>query len=174
VLIATAARTEDPLDALCTPRDRPTSNLHSNITGTAAYATMQRHRPADSMNDVDRMLAESAYKHFTAAVIACMDAGALARADPLTVALEFWSTAHGMAALVIAKPRPPWGDKMALADRVLRSAALGHEISGTKATRTASGQHPTSTPPRGLDGATHLPEKAGRRHGRSGGWRRSG
>jgi hypothetical protein len=66
---------------------------------------------------------------FAAAVTACMDAGAFARTDPLTVSPEIWTAAHGIAPLLITKPSLPWGNKMAFATRVLRSAAIGHAAS---------------------------------------------
>jgi hypothetical protein len=43
---------------------------------------------------------------------------------PLT--LDLWTAAHGLASLMIAKPYLPWGDQEAVANRVLRAAALGH------------------------------------------------
>ena len=46
--------------------------------------------------------------------------------EPLSITLELWSAAHGIASLMICKPFLPWGDTEAIADRVLCSAALGH------------------------------------------------
>ena len=54
---------------------------------------------------------------FAGAVTACMDAGAFARTDPLTVSPEIWTAAHGIAPLLITKPSLPWGNKMAFATR---------------------------------------------------------
>jgi hypothetical protein len=39
-----------------------------------------------------------------------------------------WAAAHGIASLLITKSFFPWGDKLAVANNVLRSAALGHAI----------------------------------------------
>ena len=45
--------------------------------------------------------------------------GIYQRDDPTTVALELWAAAHGVAAMLIAKPHLPFGDAEAFADRVL-------------------------------------------------------
>jgi hypothetical protein len=54
-----------------------------------------------------------------------MQAGIFADADPLPITFELWSAAHGIASLMITKPFLPWGDKDAVAERVLCAAALG-------------------------------------------------
>jgi len=75
---------------------------------------------------LDHVLADAAFSHMLGTVSACMEHGIFAAGDPIPVALELWSAAHGIASLMIAKPFLPWGDKMATANSVLRSAALGH------------------------------------------------
>jgi AcrR family transcriptional regulator len=78
--------------------------------------------------DLDTVLADSAFSHLRDTVTECMAAGIFAPDDPLPVAMAMWSAAHGVAALMIAKPFLPWGDKLAFATGVLRSAALGHAV----------------------------------------------
>jgi AcrR family transcriptional regulator len=78
--------------------------------------------------DVDTVLADGAFQHFTSVVEACIEAGLFAAGDPLAITLELWSAAHGIAALMIAKPFLPWGEQEAVADRVLCAAALGHVV----------------------------------------------
>jgi AcrR family transcriptional regulator len=90
-------------------------------------ATMGEGRP-DS--DVDITLASSAFQHMVVGVQAMMDEGIFAREDPTTVALEMWTAAHGVAALLIAKPYLPWGDVEAFTDRVLRAVCSGQIVSG--------------------------------------------
>ena len=75
---------------------------------------------------IDEVLASSAFVHFNATVTECIEAGIFPDGDPLPITLELWSAAHGIAALMIAKPFLPWGDVEAVADRVLCAAALGH------------------------------------------------
>jgi AcrR family transcriptional regulator len=73
----------------------------------------------------DGVLTESAFGHLSETVKECMDAGVFAPGDPTPIAFEMWAAAHGIAALVIAKPYAPWGDIDSFAYRVLRSAAVG-------------------------------------------------
>jgi AcrR family transcriptional regulator len=80
--------------------------------------------------DVDEVLANSAFEHFNATVVECIDAGIFPAGDPLPVTLDLWSAAHGIASLLIAKPFLPWGDRDAAAERVLCAAALGHATAG--------------------------------------------
>jgi hypothetical protein len=59
-----------------------------------------------------------------------MAAGYFATGDPLSLTVDLWTAAHGLASLMIAKPYLPWGDRDAVAERVLCSAALGHAAMG--------------------------------------------
>jgi AcrR family transcriptional regulator len=80
--------------------------------------------------DVDEVLAHSAFEHFNATVVECIDAGIFPAGDPLPITLDLWSAAHGIASLLIAKPFLPWGDRDQAAERVLCAAALGHAAVG--------------------------------------------
>ncbi len=80
--------------------------------------------------DVDEVLASGAFLHFGATVQECIDAGIFVGDDPLPITLDLWAAAHGIAALMIAKPFLPWGDRDAAAERVLCAAALGHAAAG--------------------------------------------
>ncbi|MDP9117841.1 MAG: TetR/AcrR family transcriptional regulator [Actinomycetota bacterium] len=75
---------------------------------------------------VDEVLASSAFVHFNATVVECIDAGIFVGDDPLPITLDLWAAAHGVASLMIAKPFLPWGDVDAVADRALCATALGH------------------------------------------------
>lgn len=90
-------------------------------------ATMGEGRPG---SDVDVTLNSSAFRHMRAGVIAMMDEGIYVRDDPTRVALELWSAAHGVAALLIAKPYLPWGDVEVFTDRVLRAVCCGQIVGG--------------------------------------------
>jgi AcrR family transcriptional regulator len=81
-------------------------------------------------SDVDVTLASSAFMHMRAAVQALMDEGIYAPDDATRVALELWTAAHGVAALLIAKPYLPWGDVETFADRVMRAVCCGQVVSG--------------------------------------------
>ena len=86
-------------------------------------ATME---PCTDPAAVDEALAGSAFAHLHEAVRDCMDAGVFAQGETLPIALDLWSAAHGVAALIIAKPYLPWGDTGEVARRMLCAIALGH------------------------------------------------
>jgi AcrR family transcriptional regulator len=91
-------------------------------------ATMERCPTEGQPGHLDNVLADAAFVHFMETVQVCMDAGIFAAGDPLPITLQLWSAAHGIAALMIAKPFLPWGDAVAIADRVLCAAALGTAV----------------------------------------------
>jgi AcrR family transcriptional regulator len=78
--------------------------------------------------NVDDVIRAGAFAHFAETVTACMKAGIFAEGDPVPVALDLWAAAHGIAALMIAKPYLPWGDTDDIANRVLRAAAVGRAV----------------------------------------------
>lgn len=90
-------------------------------------ATMGEGRPG---SDVDVTLDSSAFVHMRAGVQVMMDAGIYSAGDATAVALELWSAAHGVAALLIAKPYLPWGDAELFADRVLGAVCCGQIVTG--------------------------------------------
>lgn len=83
-----------------------------------------------SGSHVDIALDSSAFKHMRASVQTLIDEGLYRSDDPTTIALELWSAAHGVAALLIAKPHLPFGDVEAFADRVLGAVLCGHMVAG--------------------------------------------
>jgi AcrR family transcriptional regulator len=78
------------------------------------------------MAEVDRVLESSAFAHFHATVLECIEAGIFAGADPLATTFDLWSAAHGVAGMLIVKGYLPFGTVDEFADRVLCAAALGH------------------------------------------------
>ncbi|MGZ4528167.1 MAG: TetR/AcrR family transcriptional regulator [Mycobacterium sp.] len=83
-----------------------------------------------SGSNVDVTLDSSAFKHMRATVQMLMDDGIYLPDDPTRVALQLWSAAHGVAAMLIAKPHLPFGDVEAFADRVLCSVFCGQVVIG--------------------------------------------
>lgn len=83
-----------------------------------------------SGSNVDMALASTAFKHMRASVQTLMDEGVYRTDDPTTIALELWTAAHGVAALLIAKPHLPFGDVDSFADRVLGAVLCGHMVAG--------------------------------------------
>jgi AcrR family transcriptional regulator len=90
-------------------------------------ATMSEGRPG---SDVDMTLNSSAFMHMRASVQALIDEGIYTAGDATQIALEMWTAAHGVAALLIAKPYLPWGDVEAFTDRVLLAVCCGQIVSG--------------------------------------------
>jgi AcrR family transcriptional regulator len=90
-------------------------------------ATMGEGRP-DS--DVDMTLNTSAFAHLRSAVADLMAEGTYPQGDSTAYALELWTAAHGVAALLISRPYLPWGDAEEFADRVLRAVCCGHIVTG--------------------------------------------
>jgi AcrR family transcriptional regulator len=90
-------------------------------------ATMGEGRPG---SEVDMALNSSAFAHLRAAVEALIAQDVYPDGDATDYALELWTVAHGIAALLISRPYLPWGDVEAFADRVLRSAVVGQIMSG--------------------------------------------
>ncbi|CAN5360644.1 TetR/AcrR family transcriptional regulator [soil metagenome] len=90
-------------------------------------ATMCQGTPG---SDVDASLTSSAFIHMRDSVQTLMDEGIYAPGDPTAMALQLWTAAHGVAALLIAKPYFPFGDIDAFADQVLRAVCCGHIVAG--------------------------------------------
>ncbi|MFX0579334.1 TetR/AcrR family transcriptional regulator [Nocardia nepalensis] len=84
--------------------------------------------PGETAGAVDQVLTSSAFAHFAATVTECMNLGVITPGDPVPVVLELWSSAHGVASLLIAKPYLPWGDLDEFTDRVLRSICVGRAV----------------------------------------------
>jgi AcrR family transcriptional regulator len=90
-------------------------------------ATMGEGRPG---SDVDLTLNSSAFMHLRTSVETLIAEGVYPPGDATAMALELWTAAHGVAAMLIAKPYLPWGDAEEFADRVLRAVSLGQIVAG--------------------------------------------
>lgn len=90
-------------------------------------AMMGESRPG---SDVDMALNTSAFVHMRNSVQSLIDEGIYPLGDSTTKALELWTAAHGLAAMLISRPDLPWGDAEEFADRVLRAVCVGHIVSG--------------------------------------------
>jgi AcrR family transcriptional regulator len=90
-------------------------------------ATMGEGRPG---SDVDMALNSSAFEHMRIAIESLMAEGIYPAGDSAAFVLELWAAAHGVAAMLISRPYMPWGDAEEFTDRVLRSVAIGHIVSG--------------------------------------------
>jgi AcrR family transcriptional regulator len=85
---------------------------------------------------IDEVLQSSAFSHLSSTVQECIAQG-IFEGEVLPITFDMWAAAHGVAALLIAKPYLPFGDVEEFADRALCCAALGH------AARPLVGAEPT-------------------------------
>ena len=81
-------------------------------------------------SDVDMALNTSAFVHMRDSVESLIEEGIYSPGDPTRLALELWTVAHGVAALLMSRPYLPWGDVEVFADKVLRSVCVGQIVSG--------------------------------------------
>ncbi|MFI5510686.1 TetR/AcrR family transcriptional regulator [Mycobacterium sp. NPDC051804] len=130
---AAAAGEAAPIDAL---RAQGLAYVRFAVKTPELYriATMGEGRPG---SDVDLMLNNSAFVHICSTVEALMAEGILPDNDSTTVALELWTAAHGVAAMLISRPYLPWGDTEEFADRVLKAIVVGEIVSGAIGPTTA-------------------------------------
>ncbi|CAJ1580576.1 TetR/AcrR family transcriptional regulator [[Mycobacterium] wendilense] len=100
-------------------------------------ATMGEGRPG---SDVDAALTSSAFVHLRESVASLISEGVYPPGDPTTLTLELWTAAHGVAAMLIAKPYLPFGDPLTFADNVLRAVCTGHMAIGIVGVDSDPGQ----------------------------------
>lgn len=77
--------------------------------------------------EVDEVLHSASFSHLQATVEECIAAG-IFQGESLAITFEVWAAAHGVAALMIAKPYLPFGEAEDFADRALCAAAIGHAV----------------------------------------------
>jgi hypothetical protein len=83
---------------------------------------MQAHEP--HAEAVDALVASGAFGYLVQSVQACLDSGLL-EGDPVELGLSLWAAAHGVAALLVAKPYFPWPELDGFIDRTVCMAGLG-------------------------------------------------
>ena len=127
------AAASEPLDKL---RAYGMAYVHFAVTHPEHYRLALMDPCPTPYPQLDDVIASSAFAHFQQTVQECVTAGIFAD-DPLAITFDLWAAAHGVAALLIAKPYLPFGTSEEFADRVLCAAALGH------AARQLVGDDPT-------------------------------
>jgi AcrR family transcriptional regulator len=120
-LRAAGEAASDPLDAL---RAQGNAYVRFALENPEHYRVvmMQAHEPDPSA--VDMLAASGAFGYLVQSVEECLDAGLL-EGDPVELGVSLWAAAHGVAALLVAKPYFPWPDVDALIDRTVCMAGLG-------------------------------------------------
>lgn len=80
--------------------------------------------PSNAERDPHEEIASGAFAHLLDSVVACEALGVL-EGDPVELGLRLWAGAHGLAALLIAKPGFPWPPVEELVDRTMHALGLG-------------------------------------------------
>jgi AcrR family transcriptional regulator len=115
---------EDPLDALWA---RGRAYVRFGLENPEHYRIMFMTRPLDDVRpgDTDMLPGLTAFSHVVDDVARCMDAGAIAVADPFLVATNLWTAVHGITSLLIARPDFPWPDLDRLMGHVVEVQTRG-------------------------------------------------
>jgi AcrR family transcriptional regulator len=85
---------------------------------------LMRKHESEAGSYADLVLASAAFAHFVASVRECVDAGVF-EGQPEELALRLWTAAHGLAALLVAKPYFPWPPLDELIDSTISMAGIG-------------------------------------------------
>lgn len=113
---------EDAPDPVAALHAQGVAYVHFALENPEHYRVvmMQPHDTAQgSMQSVG-----AGFEHLVQSVQACIDAGVF-EGDPLELALGLWTSVHGLAALLIAKPYLPWPDVDAFIERSVWRAGAG-------------------------------------------------
>ncbi|MBW3656986.1 MAG: TetR/AcrR family transcriptional regulator [Gemmatimonadetes bacterium] len=120
-LRAAAKGADNPFEAL---RAQGNAYVHFALENPEHYrlVMMTKHAPGDKPSD--QLIARGAFGYLVESVRRCVQEGVYA-GDPVELALGLWAAAHGVAALLVAKPYFPWPDRDAFIDRTICMAGLG-------------------------------------------------
>ena len=111
----------DPLEGL---RAQGNAYVRFAIANPEHFRVVMMQAHAPSLDGVDALAATGAFGYLLASVQECLDLGVL-EGEPADLALSLWAAAHGVAALLVAKPYFPWPDIDAFIDRTVCMAGLG-------------------------------------------------
>jgi AcrR family transcriptional regulator len=123
-----------PLDGL---RRRGRAYVQFGLDRPEQYRILFMTRPPEGWT-ADRIVENAAFGHLLESVQASLDAGVLAPANPLLVALGLWAAVHGITSLLITKPQLPWPDVDQLVDHVVAMCVDGLAARPTKPSRRAA------------------------------------
>lgn len=118
---AAGAAASNPFEGL---RAQGNAYVHFALENPEQYRLVMmspHHSPAES---AEQMVAVGAFGYLVDSVRQCSVQGVY-RGDPIELALGLWAAAHGVAALLIAKPHFPWPDVDAFIDTTICMAGLG-------------------------------------------------
>ncbi len=109
----------DPFEAL---RRQGVAYVHFALANPEHYRIVMMGGPSDYAPADE--VASGAFGHLLASVTSCVAIGVL-EGDPVQLGMQLWATAHGIASLLIAKPRFPWPPVDELVDSTMCAAGIG-------------------------------------------------
>jgi AcrR family transcriptional regulator len=112
---------DDPFDAL---RRQGNAYVHFAVENPEHYRIVMMTSRDPGAATTDALIASGAFGYLVESVRTCIDAGVF-QGDPVEIALGLWAAAHGVAALLVAKPYFPWPDRDAFIDRTICMAGIG-------------------------------------------------
>jgi AcrR family transcriptional regulator len=115
------ADADDPFDAL---RRQGNAYVHFALENPEHYRIVMMTEHAPAPESVDGLIAGDAFGYLVASVRRCLEIG-IFEGDADEIALGLWAAAHGVAALLIAKPYFPWPERDAFIDRTICMAGIG-------------------------------------------------
>ncbi len=123
VIEEAATGVADPVEAL---RRRGAAYVRFGLEHPEQYRILFMTKASETPNDwtPDRTIGSAAFTHLVTAVQACLEAGAIAPADPVLIASGLWAAVHGVTSLLIAKRGLEWPLEE-LVDHVLRVQIRG-------------------------------------------------
>lgn len=114
-----SADAPDPWQGL---RRQGIAYVHFALENPEHYRIVMMGRPTTM--DPAEEIASGAFSHLLDRVQACVAIGVL-EGDPIQLGMQLWAAAHGIAALLIAKPMFPWPPVEELVDDTICAAGAG-------------------------------------------------
>ncbi len=112
----------NPLEAL---RRQGVAYVEFAVANPEHYRLVMMRKHAFTQEQyADLVMASAAFSHLVSTVAECVTAGVFV-GEPDQLALRLWSTAHGLASLLVAKPYFPWPELAPLIDQTISMAGLG-------------------------------------------------
>jgi AcrR family transcriptional regulator len=112
---------DDPFDAL---RRQGNAYVHFAVENPEHYRIVMMKEHDAAPGSTDALIASGAFGYLVESVRTCVEARVF-EGDPTELALGLWAAAHGVAALLVAKPYFPWPDRDAFIDRTICMAGIG-------------------------------------------------
>ncbi|HUR51651.1 MAG TPA: TetR/AcrR family transcriptional regulator [Mycobacteriales bacterium] len=120
--VAMKEASEGAPDAFQALRRQGIAYVRFALANPEHYRIVMMRSSAD--HDVSDEIAGGAFSHLLDSVVACEELGVL-EGDPVELGLRLWAGAHGIAALLIAKPSFPWPPVEDLVERAVHAVGLG-------------------------------------------------